>query len=203
MTFPRFTLIVTVAVLFIHVTGCSVLKPQADLTQFYVLRSQPAAKGASVDRASLQIRVGPGRVATYLEKTPIVVEQGPNRVEYLDLYRWAELPSKGISRVLSENLATRLNGASLTVYPDPAPFAEGYELRYAVERFEGTVSGPVTLEVSWQWVQRQSSAVVANKRSTYTIPSQKASNEVSAYVNRLSTAVAQWADEVAAAIPKS
>ena len=203
MTFTRLTFAVAVAASLAVVTGCSVLKPQADLTQFYVLRSQPAANGASVDHASLQIRVGPGRIASYLEKTPIAVQQGPNRVEYLDLYRWAELPSKGISRVLSENMAARLNGARLTVYPDPAPSADGYEVRYAVERFEGAVSGPVTLEVTWQLIQRQSSAVVANKRSIYTIPSQKASNEVSAYVNRLSVAVAQWADEVAAAIPKS
>ena len=182
--------------------GCSFLKPKADPTQFYVLRVQsaeaaPAAAGLS---APPEIRVGPGRIPGYLDNSPIAIENGPNRVEYLGVYYWAEPLSKGVSRVLAENLARKFAPANLTVHPNLPLTDSGYEIRYTVERLEGTLAGPVTLEVSWQLLQRSSGEVIAAKRSEYVVPAQGRSKDVAAYVERLSAALALWADDVAATL---
>jgi len=191
------------AVLSFGLAGCSFLKPKADPTQFYVLRAQPAASGAAPSSAATpsEIRVGPGQIANYLGNSSIAIEKGPNRVEYLDLYRWAEPVSKGVSRVLAENLAQKSDPLKVTVHPNLPLGDSGYTIRYAVERMEGTLTGPVTLEVSWRVVQRSDKTVIAGKRSSYVVPG-GSSKDVSAYVERLSSAIALWADDVAAAIPE-
>ena len=182
-------LLAALAALLIGGAGCSVLKPKADLTQFHVLRAQSTGTAVSGAIASREIRVGPGGIAAYLENNRIAVEQGPNRVDYLDVYRWAEPVSKGVSRVLAENLARRVAGADLSLYPNPPLTDSGFEIRYNVERFEGTLAGPVTLEVSWQLVDRASGTAMARKRSAYTVPLQGKRTDVGAYVERLSDAL--------------
>jgi len=182
-------------------TGCSVLKPKADLTQFFVLR--PVSADSKLEKrtgaALLEIRVGPGSVASYLETTPIVVANGPNRVEQLDLYHWAEPLPKGISRTLAEDLAQRLNLPHLTLYPDKPPGVSSTEVRFMINRFEGKLDGPVTLDVSWQIVQQPDNRVVSSKHSVYVIPA--GPGDVASYVDRLSQALSKWAADVAAAIP--
>jgi uncharacterized lipoprotein YmbA len=182
--------------------GCSFLKPKADPTQFYVLRAQSAGVDGTVSGSASfpEIRVGPGRIPAYLDNNPIAIENGPNRVEYLDVYCWAEPLSKGVSRVLAENLARTFAPINLTVHPNLPLTDSGCEIRYTVERLEGTLTGPVTLVVSWQVLQRSSGEVTAAKRSEYVVPAQGKAKVVSAYVERLSAALALWADDVAATI---
>jgi len=191
----------TLAGLLLFQTGCSVLKPKADLTQFFVLRpgSADSKAEARTGAALPEIRVGPGSVASYLETTPIVVANGPNRVEPLDLYHWAEPLPKGISRTLAENLAQRLNLPHLTLYPDTSPGVSSTEVRFMINRFEGKLDGPVTLDVSWQILQQPDGRVLASKHSVYVIPAGR--GDVASYVGHMSQALSEWAADVAAAIP--
>lgn len=197
-------LLAAFAVLSFSLAGCSFLKPKADQTQFYVLRAQIDGTGTAPSSAATppEIRVGPGQIAGYLDRSSIAIEKGPSRIEYLDLYRWAEPVSKGVSRILAENLAQKFNPLNVTVHPNLPLGDSGYAIRYTVERMEGTLTGPVTLDVSWQVVQRSDKTVIAGKRSSYVVPGDN-SKDVSAYVERLSTAIARWADDVAAAIPSN
>jgi len=66
----------------LFLAGCSVLKPKADLTQFYVLRSGSTGSQAEARASTVptEIRIGPGRLANYLEATPIAVQDGDNRL---------------------------------------------------------------------------------------------------------------------------
>jgi uncharacterized lipoprotein YmbA len=201
-THPLPYLFALLAVLF-GLTGCSVLKPKADLTEFFVLRapSHEAGPPALKEPALPEIRIGPGRIAAYLENTKIAVQDGENRIDYLDRYRWAEPFAKGLGRALSDNLAQRLTVKHLTVYPDPALEPSGFEVRYTVHRFEGPVSGAVTLEVSWQVVEVPSSKAIADQRSVYVVPAEAQGDEIANYVKRLSDALDQWANDIAVSIP--
>ena len=183
-------------------TGCSVLQPKADLTEFYVLRSPSAVSGvrAPAGGSPLEIRVGPGNVAEYLNATPIAVEEGVNRLRYLDRHHWAEPLAKAIGRTLAGELAARLDPARVMVYPEPTAGASSLEVRYSVTRFEGQLDGPVTLEVSWQVFKMPAAAVVAEHRSVYVISSTTGRQEVGDYVKRMAEAIGQWSRDVAEAI---
>ena len=183
------------------VSGCSVLEPKANLTEFYVLRGQPKEIGsAATNMGGSEIRIGPGRIAAYLQNGQIAVQAGPNRLVYLENDRWAEPLSKGVGRVLAEDLAHTVDTATFSVYPDPPLTDLGHEVRYTVESFEGSLGGAVVLAVTWQVVERPSSKVIAGKRSVYTVPAKKGSDTVTSYVERMSTALGEWSDDIAAAI---
>jgi len=185
--------------LLITQTGCSVLKPKPDLTRFYILRTPAATKaGTPSDTLWPAIRIGPGRIASYLDATPIAVQGGPNRIQYLDLHHWAESVAKGVRRALGEHLCQALNLKQVTLYPDPVTEGSWEEVRYTVNRMEGTLDGPVTLDVDWELVQQPSGKVLASARSVYVVPKGRA--DAAAYVQRLSEAVARWGDDLAAAI---
>jgi len=193
---------VTLAALCFGMAGCSVLSPKANMAQFYVLRGQSAETTNTATSVTMsEIRVGPGRIAAYLENAQIAVEDGPNRIIYLDNDRWAEPLPKGLSRVLAENLTYKLGASTSSIYPNPPLTDSGYEVQYTVERFEGRLNGPVVLVVSWQVVEMPSSSVIAVKRSVYSIPAQAGSDSVVRYVGRLSAALGQWSEDVAATIP--
>jgi len=182
-------------------TGCTVLEPRADNTKLYVLRAQPT-KSMSVSAQPKHrpaVRVGPGRIAAYLDVTPIVVEAGPNTVKQLDQHHWAEPISRGISRVLAENLAQRLDGAQMIIYPEPANGAE-LEVRYSISQLEGALDGPISMNITWQIVDATSGEMVHAGNTTGEVANQLKASEVSAYVERISAAIGTWADEVAAAI---
>ena len=66
---------------------------------------------------------------------------------------------------------------------------------------EGQVTGPVTLEVSWQIIERPSSRRIVGQRSVYVVEVEGQRKDVAAYVGRLSDAVSKWAGDIAAAIP--
>jgi uncharacterized lipoprotein YmbA len=186
----------------LFLAGCSVLKPKADLTQFYVLRSGSA--GAKVETrtnpAPTEVRIGPGRLANYLEATPIAVQDGANGIKYLDLHHWAEPLTKGLSRILGDELCQRLNLNHVTRFPDPAVKDSSLEIRYTVNRWEGTLDGPVTLDVYWQLVQQPSGGVISGNHSVYEVTPKDKQTDVAAYVRRLSDAAARWANDLATAI---
>lgn len=184
-------------------TGCSVLKAKSDPTRFYVLRPAPADSAAAgpSGAAPKEIRVGPGTIPGYLQNSPIVLEEGANRLKYLDLDHWAQPLPKSIGRTLGENLTRRLRLSAITLYPDPVTAPSSDEVRYSINRFEGTLEGPVTLDVSWQIFRRPANQVVVSKRSVYVVSPGDQPGGVAAYVDRLSRAVGRWADDVAAEMP--
>jgi uncharacterized lipoprotein YmbA len=184
------------------VTGCRILEPQPDRTEFYVLRPETAPPTTNPPTAAGPLlQIGPGNIAAYLAVTPLVIDAGAHRVKLLDLHHWAEPLPKGIARVLLANLEGRRRELQTFVYPEPAPAGGRWELRYQINRFEGTLDGPVTLDVNWTLVAHPSGRVLTNSHPVYTIPATNRSDSVAAYVARLSAALAQWSEEVAGALP--
>jgi len=182
--------------------GCSLFVPKKDRTQFYVLRAAKAeGRRYSASRTNaVDVRVGPGNVASYLDSLSIALEETPNRLKFLDSYHWAEPLAKGVARVLGENLSHFLGLSRISYYPDPIPGGSGIEVLYRINRFEGALDSPVTLDVSWQVIESPGSDVKTSKRSVYVIPPTQGPGTVDSYVARLSAALERWSAEVAAAI---
>ena len=188
----------------VPLAGCSVLKPKADPTKFYVLRSQPSIplSQASTAPSEVAVRIGPWRFPGYLNSTPIIVDGGTNMVKRLDYHHWAEPLDKGVSRLLADSLSKLLNTPKTVIYPDETSGQAGYEVVYNVFKFEGDLHGPVTLEVFWEVNDRKNQKTLAKKRSRYVIPPVGDPQKVDDYVGQMSTAIEKWAQDLALAIPK-
>lgn len=190
----------SVLLLALWLAGCSILEPKADNTKFYVLRPG-ASVGASADQAvnmDKVVRIGPGRIAAYLDVTPIVVRDGPNRVRRLDNHHWAEPLSKGIQRVLADDLARRLSHARVVLYPEPES-GQVLEAHYSVSRFDEDTGGQIVLEVAWQLIESQSGKAVYATSSTIRVKG-SSSSSISDYVRAMSEAIDSLAKEMTVGI---
>lgn len=182
--------------------GCSAFTPQPDPTRFYVLRPVDASADAPVVSPNRQgtLRVGPGRIPAYLDSTPILVEDGANRVRPLAFHQWAEPLSKGLERVLIGDLRAALPGLEAVSSADPAASSAETRLSYDVTRFEGAPGRDVVLEVSWTLRSEHGQRNVPTRRFTVPAPDNP-SEEIAGYVARLSQAVALWSDAIVKTLP--
>ena len=186
------------AIAILSSTGCSVFEPKPDPSRFYVLRSASAASvpATAPSENSAVLRIGPGRVATYLESTVLLTADGNNRVVPLPFHHWAEPLEQGIARVLAEELRRKLPTVSVVAAYDPAASIATAQLIYEVTRFEGAPGRDVLLETTWTLQRGNQKQVQSPQR--FTIAATSANEGVEGYVARLSQAVAQWSDAVGA-----
>jgi uncharacterized lipoprotein YmbA len=137
------------------VAGCSVLSPQPDRSEFFILtpvsdRAGMAAKPASASPDSqLTIGVGPVDFPDYLRRLPVVTRVAPNRIELSDERRWAEPLDKNFVRVFSENLAALLDTQQIEKYPWSLRTKVDYQIEINVQHFETTSDGQAQLITSW------------------------------------------------------
>jgi uncharacterized lipoprotein YmbA len=135
--------------------GCTVLSPQPDRSQFFILSPVSDSAGMSARPASaspdsqLTIGVGPVSFPDYLRRLPVVTRVSPNRIDLSDEKRWAEPLDKNFVRVLSENLATLLNTQRVEKYPWELTAKVDYQIEVNVLRFETTSDGQSQLRASW------------------------------------------------------
>jgi uncharacterized protein len=137
------------------VAGCSVLSPQPDRSEFFILTPVSDRPGMAANPASaspdsqLTIGVGPVDFPDYLRRLPVVTRVAPNRVDLSDEKRWAEPLDKNFVRVFSENLATLLDTQRIEKYPWALRTKIDYQVEVNVQRFETTSDGQTQLVASW------------------------------------------------------
>src|SRR5258708_33574326 len=137
------------------VAGGSVLSPQRDRSEFFILapvsdRTGMVAKPASTSPDSqLTIGVGPVGFPEYLRRLPVATRVAPNRIELSDERRWAEPLDKNFVRVLSENLAVLLDTQRIEKYPWSLRTKVDYQVEIDIQRFETTSDGQTQLIASW------------------------------------------------------
>jgi uncharacterized protein len=137
------------------VAGCSVLSPQPDRSEFFILAPVSGSAGMAAKPAStspdsqLTIGVGPVDFPDYLRRLPVVTRIAPNRIELSDERRWAEPLDKNFVRVFSENLAALLDTQRIEKYPWSLRTKVDYQIEINVQRFETTSDGQTMLLASW------------------------------------------------------
>ena len=136
------------------VAGCSVLSPQPDRSEFFILtpvsdHAGMAATASASPNSQLTIGVGPVDFPDYLRRLPVVTRVAPSRIEISDERRWAEPLDKNFVRVLSENLATLLDTQQIEKYPWSLRTKVDYQIEINVQRFETTSDGQTILLAGW------------------------------------------------------
>jgi len=182
--------------------GCaSLLAPKVPPTRYYVLSATPPPGGAGVapgSAADLTIGLGPVGVPGYLDRRELVTRVAPNRLEVAQLDLWGEPIGQNVKAVLAQDLASRLGGATVVVFPWNVGYAPDYRVRIDVARFEGTSDGDVVLAASWSVREERAKRTVTRRESLITEP--VADGSADATVAALSAALGALADEIASAI---
>ena len=153
------------------VSGCSLLKPQPDLSRFFVLTSLtdadvPSAEGTPAT-GGLAITFGPVRFPDYLDRPQIVHRVEENRVAFSEWDRWAEPLDRNFGRVLSQNLTLLLGTDRVLGFPSFAGVAMDYQVPIEIMRFESDMHQEVHLIVRWGVVQPDENTVLHTEESRF------------------------------------
>lgn len=185
----------------IALAGCSILKPQADPSRFYVLTSTSTRAENANARApgGLTIGVGPIELPDYLDRSPLVTRLGPNQVAFSDFERWAEPLARNFSRVVIENLVLLLNTEKVVSLPSLVPISLQYEVPIEVQRFESYDDGMVELVARWAVRSPADANVLRTGESRI---AETGGSETEEVVAALSRAVGRLSEEIASNIER-
>lgn len=172
--------------------GCASRSPDV---RYYNLSPVTVGDPAS---SELAIAVGPAEFPGALDRAQIATRFGPNRIEYDDFHRWANVLRADFVSTVGTNLSRLLGTDRIVVYPDVSSFAIDYRVTFAVQRFDATADGDVTLETRWVLTDAGTGEAVL-VRQFATIHGARA-DDYDARAAAHSEAVAALSREVAAAI---
>jgi uncharacterized protein len=152
----------------VMLAGCgatSLLEPQKDLSQFYVLTpiassasNVPITYGSATSK-QISIGLGPVKFPAYLAREEVVTRVSPNRVDLSNIDRWAEPLDKNFVTVLAQNL-TMLTGADVKTYPWYRPANLDYQIALDITRFDTDSHGTATITGRWEIEDPDNAAVL-------------------------------------------
>jgi hypothetical protein len=174
-------------------------------SRFYTLSGTNAASAGdgAVQTSAAQtaaapaflFEVPPVDTPAQVSRNQLVVQAGDARVDVLEQERWASPPADEIRRALSGDLAARLG--SFDVYGSPYPEAVPvYRITVNVRRFESWPGSRAVLDAVWSVRAVRTQAVLTCR----TVASEPVGAGYAALVDGHRRAVAQMADQIAAAV---
>jgi len=179
--------------------GCSVLAPQPDRSQTFVLTSTAGeGRGRAGGGAALSVGVGPVVLPSYLTRSEIVRRSGENRLVYDQNRLWGEPLEQGFRRVLGEDLGQTLGTVHVFQYPWSTGLRVEYQIPIQILRFDADESGLVTLNVRWGIRRPGENDVLSSQESR--IVEAPRDGSTGSEVTAMSAAVGRLSDEIATAI---
>ena len=175
--------------LLLLLAGCGATPKES----FYTLDAPPLQQAA----APMSVHVGLGTLPEAVDRNPVVVNTGPNRVDIDDFHRWAEPLKAAIPRVIAANLARELGGARVSSGRGAAAGAD-YRVAVDVARFDSSFTEGATIEATWTVTGKSGPA--AHGRTLARAPAESADHAGIASAH--SRALAQVAKEIAAVIAR-
>lgn len=113
------------------------------------------------------IGVGPVVVAEYLDRSNIVFQSGPQKLEIADHHHWAGDMKKSVASVMASNLGRELQTGNVRTYPWDRDDELRYQVSIDIRQFHGTADGYALLEAGWRIYRLPGSELVATRSGTY------------------------------------
>ncbi len=159
MNFRKLSIGITLLCLWTVITACS-RSPQVS---FYTLGTVAASKPAEPLNAPPTVLVTQISLPDLVDRPQLVERLTGNRVEILEMQRWAEPLKDGITRLLVDTLANRLASDLVTAYPHSGAAEPDYRVTLDIRRLDAT-NDMVYMDALWS-LRRTSGGVVKTGRS--------------------------------------
>jgi uncharacterized lipoprotein YmbA len=179
----------------VALAGCTLLAPRPDPSRFYTLAAR--LDGGAAREAGSSVVVGPVTFPTYLDRNEVAVRVSPSELKYAIAERWAEPLVQNFTRVLVEDLGAALGSDRVVALTANPGVTADFAIEVVVLRFEATADGRAQLTARWA-LRDQQRKIVRIRQSQHERQATVAT--VEGGVNALSAALADLADEMAAAV---
>ncbi len=162
-------------------------------TRFHTLDPVPPATVPAPRALMIPVRVDSVVVPPELDRAQIVRRAGPGALDLADNDRWAGALDALVRGALASDLALRLPPGATVREDDPAPPRRLHKIDVVIERFEGTMTGPVTLIANWTLLGEDPDPALARHRERIEVP---AGGDIDSTVNAMSAALGILADRI-------
>ena len=177
--------------------GCAALSPQADRTQYFVLKPLAAPERQPVGGFDRVLGLGPFTIPDHLE-TQLVTRLAANEIAISDTDRWAEPLRDGFSSALRQDLIALLGTERVLIYPWDLSSPPDLAVRVEVLHFERTVKGTAELAVRWTLEQGTDRTPLLTEETRVSQPIRGTGTR--AAVAALSSAIVVLSRNIAAAV---
>ena len=177
-------------------SGCGTSPP----VRYFTLAAEPqsqTARGPDATVATYSVSVGPVTVPELVDRPHLVLRTSATQVQVAEQARWAAPLKSEIPRVIADQLARLLPGASTGTSSQRAVSAPDYRVLVDIQRFDSTPGVSAEIEASWT-VRGRDGAVLAG-RSMAVEPSRSGYDELVAAHSRALGAISR---DIANAIVK-
>ena len=170
-------------------SGCAGTKPT-----FYVL----SAEGSLPSGGGTCIGVGPVTLAEYVDRSNLVIQTGPNKIELVQSHLWAGDLDNSVALVIATNLGRRLNTGNVRTYPWQRDSEIDYQVAMDIREFLAGDDGFARIEATWRIYSLPGSKLVRSK--TFIAKESIASEDYEAVVAAQSRLLGKLSADIAAGI---
>lgn len=170
-------------------SGCAGTKPT-----FYVL----SAEGNLPSGGGTGIGVGPVTLAEYVDRSNLVIQTSPNKIEMVQSHLWAGDLDNSVARVIATNLGRRLNTGNVRTYPWQRDSEIDYQVAMDIREFLAGDDGFARIEATWRIYSLPGSKLVRSK--TFIAKESIASEDYEAVVAAQSRLLGKLSADIAAGI---
>lgn len=182
--------------------GCSIGGASRP-AEFYVLNVEPGTpvSGRTAAAGPLTVGLGPVTMPDIFDRPQIVTRPEPNRLDMAEFDRWGGDLNRDLSRVLAQNLMSRLNTDRILLHPWASRDNLDFQVAIQVFRFDGDVGSVAKLEGVWRLLDGAKGCELAVQR--FSIDESPAGSGYPEFVSAMSRAVAGLSQQIAEQIGKT
>jgi uncharacterized protein len=163
----------SIVFLVVIVWGCSIFPPRPE-PNFFILTPVPDDEGPNMNvaesppgsSAPIELGLGPVRFPAYLDRLEMVTRIDENRLAISDTDRWAAPLDGAFTRILAQDLSSRLPDSRVALYPWYS--VPDFQITVDVHRFDVTVRGLAKLEAYWTIRDAKANALLYSTSSAFT-----------------------------------
>lgn len=158
MTMRLINIFSTICLAMVLCAGCS----RSPRVTFYTLNATATAD--SIVQALEPVVIGPVTLPDLLDRPQFVVTVDANRVDILEMHRWAAPLKSEIQRIVADNLTLLLKPTRVAAYPQNSVLDAGSRVQIDIRRFEMTEGKEVAVDLLWS-IRRSDGGTVKNGRT--------------------------------------
>ena len=183
-------------------TGCSIGGASRP-SEFYVLSTEPGTpvSGRAAPAGPLTVGLGPVTMPDIFDRPQIVTRPQPKQIDLAEFDRWGGDLTRDLSRVLAQDLMSRLNTDSILPHPWSRSDAPDFQVAVQVFRFDGEIGNVARFEGVWRLIDGAKGCELAVHH--FRFDETPAGSGYPEFVSAMSRAVAKLSQEIAEQIGKT
>jgi uncharacterized protein len=166
-------------------------------SHYYVLSARPETAASPTGPVAKTVALGAIRLPGALDRPQIARRIGPNQLDYAEYDRWAGPLDEMMRRVLAADLRPLLPPGTVLIDNDSSALAD-LTIAIDVRSFDADKSGRVTLDASWEILDKSGKVTSIPRGAEIAIPA--VGSDTAAVAATMSRAVGALAGNIASGI---